>query len=287
MAFFKNLDKNDDSDIIEKFESANRRDDFYYAFKMFSKAMDAVLPKKEAHPYIKDLNYAPKIKQMLRAFYDGPETGLRDEGRKVQQLIDDYIRSLSVQELIEPRKVTNDNFLTFIIKFKSEKARTALIKNRARQIINEFAPNNPVYYERLRERLERIIKDEEKRRKENADYFNQYKALLEEALAEENRIKELGFANRFELAVYEKLFQLSSDDRMSKDLTHKISDGIQNEIGMVDWVNKRSSEKNISVIIYDLLETSKTKVKMTEDEISDLTSLIVDLAKRDLQNEPS
>lgn len=32
---------------------------------------------------------------------------------------------------------------------KSERARTALIKNKARQIIRELAPNNPVYYEKL------------------------------------------------------------------------------------------------------------------------------------------
>ncbi|MDP9287770.1 MAG: hypothetical protein M3P08_06170 [Thermoproteota archaeon] len=44
-------------------------------------------------------------------------------------------------------------------------AKTALIKNKARQIIRELAPNNPVYYEKLRERLEKIVKDEEERRK--------------------------------------------------------------------------------------------------------------------------
>lgn len=32
---------------------------------------------------------------------------------------------------------------------KSERARTALIKNKARQRIRELAPNNPVYYEKL------------------------------------------------------------------------------------------------------------------------------------------
>ena len=48
-------------------------------------------------------------------------------------------------------------------KFKSERARTALIKNKARQIIKEFAPTNPAYYEKLRERLELKIIDLAKR----------------------------------------------------------------------------------------------------------------------------
>ncbi len=52
MSFFNDIDKNDDDAIIEKFEPINVRDDFEYAFKMFSKALDVILPKKEADPYI-------------------------------------------------------------------------------------------------------------------------------------------------------------------------------------------------------------------------------------------
>jgi hypothetical protein len=37
-----------------------------------------------------------------------------------------------------------------------------LIKNKARQIIQEFAPTNPAYYEKLRERLEKIMEQEGK-----------------------------------------------------------------------------------------------------------------------------
>jgi hypothetical protein len=41
--------------------------------------------------------------------------------------------------------------------FKSERARTALVKNKAKQVIRELAPNNPVYYEKLRGRLKKIL----------------------------------------------------------------------------------------------------------------------------------
>jgi type I restriction enzyme, R subunit len=52
-----------------------------------------------------------------------------------------------------------------------------LVKNKARQIIKELAPTNPVYYEKLRERLEKIIDDEESRRKDDASYFNKIKEV--------------------------------------------------------------------------------------------------------------
>jgi type I restriction enzyme, R subunit len=58
MQFFSDIaEKNDDDAIIEKFEPVNLRDDFEYAFKMFSKALDVILPKKEAEPFIADFKY--------------------------------------------------------------------------------------------------------------------------------------------------------------------------------------------------------------------------------------
>jgi hypothetical protein len=47
--------------------------------------------------------------------------------------------------------------IDFSSKSKSERARTALLKNNAKQVIRELAPNNPVYYEKLRERLKKIL----------------------------------------------------------------------------------------------------------------------------------
>jgi type I restriction enzyme, R subunit len=149
MSFFKDIDKNDDGAMIEKFEPVNVRDEFEYAFKMFSRAMDAVMPKKEAEPYINDFKDASEIRQMIRTYYEGGQQSLREDGKKVQVLIDDHIRSLNISELMNPKEITYDNFLSYAAKFKSERARTALIKNKARQIIRELAPNNPVYYEKL------------------------------------------------------------------------------------------------------------------------------------------
>jgi hypothetical protein len=78
------------------------------------------------------------------------------------------VRALHIDDIMDQREVTYDNFLGYAAKIKSERARTALIKNKARQIISELAPTNPASYEKLRERLEKIIEQEEKRRKDDA-----------------------------------------------------------------------------------------------------------------------
>jgi type I restriction enzyme, R subunit len=192
ISFFSDVDKDNDDAIIEKFEPVNIRDDFEYAFKMFSKALDIILPRKEADPYISDFRYVSKIRQMIRTYYEGVGQSLRVDGKKVQQLIDDHIRSLDISELMNPKEVTYDNFLGYAAKFKSERARTALIKNKARQIIKELAATNPAYYEKLRERLEKIIEQEEKRRKGDASYFDSIAQVYNEALEPEKQRKNLG-----------------------------------------------------------------------------------------------
>ena len=51
--------------------------------------------------------------------------------------------------------------LVYAAKLKTERVRTALVKNKARQIIKEFAPPTM-------EKMERIIEDEESRRIQEA-----------------------------------------------------------------------------------------------------------------------
>jgi type I restriction enzyme R subunit len=105
-----------------------------------SKALDVVLPNKEADPYIDDCNYLAKKRFLIRNSYEGPGQSLKVDGKKVQQLIDDHVRALDIAELMDQREVTYKRFLDYAAKFKTERARTALVKNNARQIIKEFAP---------------------------------------------------------------------------------------------------------------------------------------------------
>ena len=115
MSFFKDIPNREDDDaIIEKFEPVNIRDEFEYAFKMFSKSLEAILPQKEADPYIDDYKYAGKKRFLIRNNYGGVGQSLREYGKKVQQLIDDHIRSLNISPLLPERNVTYENFLSYV-----------------------------------------------------------------------------------------------------------------------------------------------------------------------------
>jgi type I restriction enzyme R subunit len=183
---------------------------------------------------------------------------------------------------MDVREITDSTFLSDAVNLtKSEKARTALVKNKARQIITEKAHLNPAYYEKMKERLENLINEEKEERKEDADYFNSYKKILEELLEQEKERAKLGLANAFEHATFEELLRITKNNKaLSKSITKKISENIKKETELVGWKTKRSSEKQLNIIIYDTLSESKNK--KIDDMIDDLTERIIDLAKRNL-----
>ena len=59
--FFLDIDREDDDAIIKKFEPVNVREDFEYAFKMFSK-LRCILPKKKLNLIVDDFKYLKKKK---------------------------------------------------------------------------------------------------------------------------------------------------------------------------------------------------------------------------------
>ena len=283
MSFFSDIDKNNFDEIILKFEPINVREDFEYAFKMFSKALDSVLPRREAYQYKDDTTFLVKTRQRLKNNYGGVGLSLKVEGNKVQQMINDIIRSSNISTLIEQREVTDKTFLSDVLKeTKNKKARTALVKNKVRQIIEEKAHLNPVYYEKMKERLEAIIREEREERREDADYFNRYEEILKDMYGQEEERKKLGFTNAFEFAVYETLLGITKDENISKETTKKVSEGINEEITKIkDWQKKLTSQKKLESTIYDIL--NDTNNKKIENKIDDIIEQVIELAKRNLK----
>ncbi len=58
---------------------------------------------------------------MLQNFYGGFSMSLKEDGKKVQQLIDDHIRSLHISKLMDVREVTDETFLSDIAKLTNKK----------------------------------------------------------------------------------------------------------------------------------------------------------------------
>lgn len=278
MSYFEGIDKNDKEAILLEFETIDMRDKFEYDFKAFSRVFDSVLPGEEADPYVDDFGYLVNIRNYIRNHYEPIKESTRPFAKKVQKLIDDHIRSMDVRDLMPPIEVTFENFKSFIGKIKNPRAQAALVKTRTKQVIDELYYNNPIYYEKLREILERLISEEEQRRKSNTEYFipvKEFEIILEKALGEEiERKKVFGDnynAEPIEFAIYGELNEQSNDPKLSLDLTKKLWTEIKSVTEKVGWRGKPSSDRAMKTAINDILSSSK----FPEDKIALVTEKII------------
>jgi type I restriction enzyme R subunit len=163
----------------------------------------------------------------------------------------------------------------------SPRAKAALVKNKAIQVIEEFKANNPIYYEKLRERLEKIIQEEEQRRRKDSAYFTapeRYEEIYNEAIHEEEEQKKAFGdyqATPFEFSLYSILYEANKNREESIKLAKEIFYYTLPETKIVDWKNKNTSEKKLTGIIYDNLKENG----ISEDKIMDMTEKIIMLVK--------
>jgi len=269
MQIIKGVDSEDDKQIAKKYEDEDEQEEFEYAFKQFARTLEAVLPDKEAVPYEKDFRKGCEIRAKIRAWYYGDRPDLSEYGKKVQQIIDDHIRATGIRELMEPREITYENFLGFVKKFKGDnKAKAALVKKKAIQVIRELSPDNPAFYQRLRERLEELILDEKERRIDDAEYFKGLSEIYDESLTGLEKIqKQTGIKDKFELAIFMLLEEKHLDKKQNKKYSKTIFEKVKKATSIKDWRGKDPQEDEIYLAVYDSLDKKNFKEKI-RDELS-------------------
>ena len=273
------IDRNNLDQIIEEFEPVDKRDSFDESFKKFSKILNSQMYRKESMAYVQDFKDLIKIKKLLQNAYEDPKASTRKYATMIQKIIDDVIRTSGISKLIT-MKITYENFLTYVSKFKSERARTALIKNKAEQVIQENYPHDPVYYEKLLERLHRLIVEEKRRRKENASYFGlekMAKSIYDDAISYEKEREKLGFDKNIEFSIYGLIQQYKYNKNNSIKITKALSNKLIPQMEIIEYYDKPSIQRKMEKIIYEILES----FTITEDIIQELSEKILAQINRD------
>ena len=275
MSLFDAIDITDNDQVLERFDSVHSRDLLEKRFRMFSSALNSVLPEIEAESYLDDFKAVSVARQVVRTFY-GDTGNTLQYAKKIQKIIDEHIRATRVSILVDPTKITHENFLTTVSnQSKSRRAQAAMIRNKARQVIEEMMPKNPAYYEELYDRLQRLICDEEERRKKNADYFTNpetYEEIYCEVLSEENaRKKTFGRYNatQFEFSLYSRLNEVL-DRKVALDLSKTIFEKIKPLTEIVDYKQKPSVQKEIKRIVYESLTNQTGKNQISDEQINSM-----------------
>lgn len=271
MQKIKGIDSKDHNEIAKRFEDEDEQEEFEYSFKQFARALEAVLPDKEAIPYEKDIKIGYEIREKIRAWYYGDRVDLSEYGKKIQKIIDKHIRATGITKITPTKEITYENFLSFIKKFKGEnKVKAALIKKRITLVIPEMSPDNPAFYQKLKERLEKLIQDERERRIDAAQYFEELTEIYGDALDGTKKLqKQTGIKERFQLAIYMLLEEKHSDKKQNKEYSEKIFKKVKKAASVKDWKDKEPQQDEIELAVIDTLDKKifdeETREKLGEE----------------------
>ena len=128
--------------------------------RTFARLMDRLLPDPRALAYRDRLARLTAIRQVVRAQYlrEDAAANRAEIGAKVRRLLDEHIGA-EVRGLMAPVSILAGDFEEKIAALPHDEARASLMEHAIRAEINERLAENRAYYEKLSEKLARIIRE--------------------------------------------------------------------------------------------------------------------------------
>ena len=295
-AHFKGRDLDDVWDCIAVFApdagtEGNFKADLYERFnadyREFSGLMDRAIPNPKALPYVGRLARLTQIRAYARAHFLQEDARLNwtDISSKVKKLIDERIDA-NVRELMQPVSVLDHDFDQKIAALPHDEARASVMEHTIRAYINEKLADNPVFYGKLSEQLERIIQDLRNKVIDAAEAAKLQAALKAQLDSEQDIAAQLGLSSE-SFAIYEIIGQGGTSmisegaraeyhvrmDEEQKEATERVETALVQHRNVVDWQTNHDVQR---LMRRDIKRVLRDGEKYTEDELDDLANRIVD-----------
>lgn len=265
-------------------------------YRDFSSLMDRFLPDPAALAYVDRLKRLTVIRAYARALFlrERADIDWTAVSAKVKQLIDSRIDA-TVRELMEPVSILDQDFEQKVASLPHDEARASLMEHAIRAQIKERVDENPAFYERLSEALERIIQDLRRRVIDAAEASRRMTALRsqikqEASIAAEHGLTPVSFAvygllagetagaSSGGVADESEPYVTEFDERL-KSVAREIDEAIQEHRAVIDWHENLDVQREMRRDIKRLLRATG---RYAEDDLDELVRQVVEVARRRL-----
>jgi type I restriction enzyme R subunit len=254
-------------------EPDDLRDKYIELVKLFNKSMDIVLPDPFAVAYEYDLKLFNDIK--LEAVNTHTPEKLfitKEESKKIQMIIDEHLRATGVHYLLsEAVDITDSKRFEEELARKGGKTKELTIANRIKHTIQANKKENPEFYDDLAKRLERLIRDREEDRIDQAQLLLEFNKIQEEILNSKEEWKHLGLASQIEFPIYKKLEKSFPDP---KGLTVAVFEKIGVYLQKADWKDHDDLKREIRKEIKSLLRAAGADSELLKSLPVDIVDIL-------------
>ncbi|MEX1023213.1 MAG: type I restriction endonuclease subunit R [Dehalococcoidia bacterium] len=308
-AHFRGLNLDDAWACVHRFDADTGTEGDYKAdlyelfdrdYRDFSTLMDRFLPEPAAIAYLDRLRRLTVIRSYARALFlrERADIDWTAVGAKVKQLLDSRIDA-TVRELMAPVSILDQDFEQKIARLPHDEARASVMEHAIRAQIKERVDENPVFYERLSEALERIIRELRARLIDAAEGCKRLAVLRsqisrEEAIAAEHGLTPVSFAvygllsgdtvggeaNAGARQVRDESdgYVPEFDERL-KEVARDIDAVLQEHRAIIDWRENLDVQREMRRDIKRLLRDTG---RYAEEELDELVRQVVEVARRRL-----
>ncbi|QSZ66161.1 type I restriction endonuclease subunit R [Methanofollis aquaemaris] len=247
---------------------------FDQKFKRFSQYLDVLLPDPEALRYVPDLKLLADIRIGARNMFSEDDDPIEDLGAKVQKFIDDHLRADGILRVCEPISLYSTNFETEVGRLNSDDAKASMIEHAVKREIHLKLDEDPVFYEDLLARLNRIIEDYEQDRITSAERLTRLTGVLDDVKHPQRHAETLGLDP--EVAPFYRVMAADIEDpEPLKEAATEICAVIK-EYAVIDWQKKEDTKRVMRQKIKRVLRS----VGYPKDRVHDTAVNLVDLAVR-------
>jgi type I restriction enzyme R subunit len=166
---FKTVGRKGDQEAMEQFLAAEvERQKFYERLTAFAATLRLALACVEFHEktapelirrYRADLKYFMLLRASVARRYAETVDFKQYQGQ-IQKLLDTYVGAVNVETLVEPVSILDkDAFSAEVAAVEDPRAKAEVIANRVRRAIHEHLDEDPIFYKRFSELIDKALSD--------------------------------------------------------------------------------------------------------------------------------
>jgi len=265
-ALIKNLgieDLNDLDAFFDLFYDEDLRFEFMIAYKMLTKCLNIVLPRREALDYLKDYQRFTEINVLAGQHLRDNRMSMIGIPDKLRIITDEYLKSKGITQKIEPISIIDENFQIHVEKRKRAKTKAAEVEHAIRHHIEIYINEDPELYASFVAAIEEILKEFKNNweiiYKKLEELRQKIKNTEKEPTYGLHRKKQMPFFRIFKKELFEN--KALSEDEIAKlvYLTQDIYNLIENELKLTGFWNSIPARNKLKGELQQLLLSDNYK----------------------------
>jgi len=145
--------------FYDLFYDEDTRFEYIQAFRNLSRAMNLVMPRKEALDYLGDYQRLVSVNEQANRHMGDGRLSMRGIPAKLRAITDEFLRTQGIEQKVAPISILDKDFEANVHRHARSKTKAAAVEHALRHFIEINLPSDPELFASFAKELERILRE--------------------------------------------------------------------------------------------------------------------------------